>query len=103
MGDPDASAAEAIALAREADTARVDLVVFPELNLTSYAIDDLHGQEALHAASRAALARGGVKTLWADDDLICVGPKAALGSCLLFHAASITDPWREFQRRAQRA
>lgn len=54
-------------------------------------------------ATRTALARGSVKALWADDDLICVGPEAALGSCLLFHAASVTDPWRELQRRrAQR-
>jgi hypothetical protein len=54
------------------------------------------------AATRAALARGDVKALWADDELICVGPEAALGSCLLFHAASVADPWCEFQRRTRR-
>ncbi len=33
----------------------VDLIVFPELSLTSYAIDDLHLQGAMHAATLAAL------------------------------------------------
>ena len=33
-------------MAREADEVGVDLIVYPELNLSSYAIDDLHLQEA---------------------------------------------------------
>ena len=33
--------------ARRADAARVDLAVFPELCVSSYAIDDLHLQTAL--------------------------------------------------------
>ncbi|UZK70556.1 NAD(+) synthase [Sphingomonas sp. S1-29] len=56
VGDPMAAAASTIALAQEADRERVDLVVYPELNLTSYAIDDLHLQDALLAASEAAVA-----------------------------------------------
>jgi NAD+ synthase (glutamine-hydrolysing) len=56
VGDPAANATAAIALAHSAHDAGVDLVVFPELNLSSYAIDDLHLQTALQAATRAAVA-----------------------------------------------
>jgi NAD+ synthase (glutamine-hydrolysing) len=56
VGDPAANAAATIALARQADGEGVDLLVFPELNVSSYAIDDLHLQEAEHAATDAALA-----------------------------------------------
>ena len=56
VGDTAANAEAAIALARRADADGVDLVVFPELNLTSYAIDDLHLQTAQQRATRAALA-----------------------------------------------
>ncbi len=55
VGDPAINAEAAIALAREADDANVDLVVFPELNLSSYAIDDLHLQTAQHHATEAAI------------------------------------------------
>ncbi len=54
VGDPAANAEATIALARQG--ADCDLLVFPELNLTSYAIDDLHLQDAMMAASEAALA-----------------------------------------------
>jgi NAD+ synthase (glutamine-hydrolysing) len=57
VGDAELNADRAIALAREADAHGVDLVVFPELNLTSYAIDDMHLQSAQQDATRAALAR----------------------------------------------
>ena len=56
VGDTAANAEATIALAREADERGVDLVVFPELNLTSYAIDDLHLQTAQHHATEAAIA-----------------------------------------------
>ena len=46
-----------LAEARRADAARVDLVVFPELSVSSYAIDDLHLQDALLDAVEAAIAR----------------------------------------------
>ena len=42
--------------ARRADAARADLVVFPELSVSSYAIDDLHLQAALLDAVEAAVA-----------------------------------------------
>ncbi len=56
VGDTGANAAATIALAREADARGVDLVVFPELNLTSYAIDDLHLQTAQQRATLAGIA-----------------------------------------------
>ncbi|WP_419808549.1 NAD(+) synthase [Sphingomonas sp.] len=57
VGDALANADAAIALAGRADTAGVDLLVFPELNLTSYAIDDLHLQSAQQRATAQALVR----------------------------------------------
>ena len=45
-GDVAANAAGIVALARRADAEGVDLLVLPELALSSYAIDDLHLQDA---------------------------------------------------------
>ena len=56
VGDTGANAEATVALAREADARGVDLTVFPELNLTSYAIDDLHLQAAQQRATLAAIA-----------------------------------------------
>ncbi len=56
VGDPAAGARAAIDLAQQGHEAGADLLVFPELNLTSYAIDDLHLQDALCDATEAALA-----------------------------------------------
>jgi NAD+ synthase (glutamine-hydrolysing) len=56
VGDPAANAAETIALAKRSHDDAVDLVVFPELNVSSYAIDDLHLQAALQGATLGALA-----------------------------------------------
>lgn len=51
VADPAANAQATIALARQGDTAGADLLVFPELNVTSYAIDDLHLQDTILAAT----------------------------------------------------
>jgi NAD+ synthase (glutamine-hydrolysing) len=56
VGDTEANAAATIALAERGAARGVDLMVFPELNLTSYALDDLHLQAAQQAATEAALA-----------------------------------------------
>ncbi|MGN6279438.1 MAG: NAD(+) synthase [Sphingomonas sp.] len=56
VGDPAANAAATIDLATRADADGVDLLVFPELNVSSYAIDDLHLQAAQHQATDAAIA-----------------------------------------------
>src|SRR5438132_14419568 len=46
-GDVAANAASILDLARRGDAEGADLIVYPELCLSSYAIDDLHLQEAL--------------------------------------------------------
>jgi NAD+ synthase (glutamine-hydrolysing) len=56
VGDPAANAEAAVALARDGHEQGADLLVFPELNLSSYAIDDLHLQDALQVATLAAIA-----------------------------------------------
>jgi len=57
VGDPVANAAEILALARRADAARAAVVVFPELSLSAYAIDDLLQQEALLGAVEGEIGR----------------------------------------------
>ncbi len=57
VGDSAANAAATIALVEQAHEQGVDLLVFPELNITSYAIDDLHLQSATQRATDAALAQ----------------------------------------------
>ena len=47
VGDPGANAEETLALMREGETRDIDLMVFPELGLSAYAVDDLHLQDAL--------------------------------------------------------
>jgi NAD+ synthase (glutamine-hydrolysing) len=56
-GDVEFNLDQAIALAREADAKGCDLVVYPELNLSSYAVDDLFMQEAFLDAVEAAIVR----------------------------------------------
>jgi NAD+ synthase (glutamine-hydrolysing) len=55
VGDPRANAEQTIALAREGDAQGADLLVFPELNVTSYAIDDLHLQDTVCEATEAGI------------------------------------------------
>ena len=55
VGDAAANAEATIALARAGHAEGCDVMVFPELGLTSYAIDDLHLQSAQQAATRAAI------------------------------------------------
>jgi len=47
VGDPGANAEETLALMREGHSRHLDLMVFPELGISAYAIDDLHLQDAL--------------------------------------------------------
>jgi NAD+ synthase (glutamine-hydrolysing) len=47
VGDPSANAAETLALMREGEARHVDLMLFPELGISAYAIDDLLLQDAL--------------------------------------------------------
>jgi NAD+ synthase (glutamine-hydrolysing) len=56
VADPTQNARAVLDLAGQAERDGVDLVVFPELCLTGYAIDDLLTQQALLDSARAALA-----------------------------------------------
>ncbi len=56
VGDPAANSAAILDLARQADAARAAIVVFPELSLSAYAIDDLLHQDALLRAVEAEIA-----------------------------------------------
>ena len=62
----------AAALARQAGERGCDLVVFPELNLSSYAVDDLHLQEAFLDAVENGVADF-VKATAALGCVLCVG------------------------------
>ncbi|WP_181707791.1 NAD(+) synthase [Chthonobacter rhizosphaerae] len=55
--DPARNASATIELARRADAEAVDLAVFPELGISSYAQDDLHLQDAILSDVEAALAQ----------------------------------------------
>ncbi|HEX5262215.1 MAG TPA: NAD(+) synthase, partial [Phenylobacterium sp.] len=56
VGDPGFNAAETLALAKEGHARGVDLMLFPELGLSAYAIDDLFLQDALLARVEAEIA-----------------------------------------------
>jgi NAD+ synthase (glutamine-hydrolysing) len=56
IADPVANLEEHIDLAKRADDAGADLVLFPELSLTGYSLDDLFLQETLLAGAESALA-----------------------------------------------
>src|SRR4051794_41778605 len=47
VADPKSNTAETIALMREGNARNVDLMLFPELGISAYAIDDLLLQDAL--------------------------------------------------------
>ena len=56
-GDVTFNVDETLKLARKADAAGVDLAVFPELNISSYAIDDLFLQDAFLDAVEEGIAQ----------------------------------------------
>ncbi|MFN3352051.1 MAG: NAD(+) synthase [Brevundimonas sp.] len=66
--DPKANADEHVRLIEQARAEGVELILFPELSLSAYAIDDLHMQGALIAEVQAELAR----VAKAADGLIAV-------------------------------
>ncbi|PWG02683.1 NAD(+) synthase [Sphingosinicella humi] len=73
-GDVAFNVDQAIAQAEEADRRGVDLVVFPELNLSSYAVDDLHLQEAFLDAVEQGIGRLCEATLGLSPVLIVGAP-----------------------------
>jgi NAD+ synthase (glutamine-hydrolysing) len=57
LGDPAENAARTLALMRRGDAESVALMVFPELGLSAYSLDDLLFQDALLEGVQAAIAR----------------------------------------------
>ncbi|MES2561699.1 MAG: NAD(+) synthase [Pseudomonadota bacterium] len=57
VGDPKSNAEETLALMREGDARHVDLMLFPELGISAYAIDDLLLQDALLDGVEAGIAQ----------------------------------------------
>ena len=55
IADPQANLAEHISLSRRADEGGADVVLFPELSLTGYTLDDLFLQQTLQDAAKTAL------------------------------------------------
>lgn len=86
-GDPARNAEEILAAARRADKARAALVLFPELTITGYAIDDLLLQDALLAAAEQAVARI-VEESRALHPALIVGAPVASGPAL-YNAAIV--------------
>ena len=80
-GDPETNAAEMLALARRADKAHAGLVVFPELGLSGYAIDDLLLQNALQEAVKAQLKKI-VDASWKLFPTLIVGAPLAMDGAL---------------------
>jgi NAD+ synthase (glutamine-hydrolysing) len=74
-GDVAFNVDQAIALAEEADQKGCDLVVYPELNISSYAVDDLFLQEAFLDAVEDGIARF-------RDSTAKLGPVFAIGAPL---------------------
>jgi NAD+ synthase (glutamine-hydrolysing) len=56
IGDPDFNANATLELARQGHAQGVGLMVFPELGISGYSIDDLFGQDALLRAVNTAIA-----------------------------------------------
>jgi NAD+ synthase (glutamine-hydrolysing) len=57
VGDPGANAAQTLEMAKAGDAEGCDLMLFPELGISAYAIDDLLLQDALLRRVDAELAR----------------------------------------------
>jgi NAD+ synthase (glutamine-hydrolysing) len=57
VGDPKSNSEETFALMREGDARNADLMLFPELGISAYAIDDLLLQDALLDGVEAGIAR----------------------------------------------
>lgn len=74
VADPARNAASVIALAKEADADGVDLLIFPELNLSAYAIDDLFLQDALLSGVERAIAEVAEKTAQLSPVLLVGAP-----------------------------
>ena len=73
-GDVSFNVDQTLELAREAQERGVDLAVFPELNISSYAIDDLFLQDAMLDAVEQGIARLAKESAKLDTVLIVGAP-----------------------------
>jgi NAD+ synthase (glutamine-hydrolysing) len=80
LADPRANAEALIGVAKEADANGAALVLFPELALTGYALDDLFFQEALQEAALGALAQVREASRAMQAALIVGAPLRVLGA-----------------------
>ncbi|GAW41621.1 Glutamine-dependent NAD(+) synthetase [Brevundimonas sp. SH203] len=87
VGDPKANAGEHLTLIRQAGEQGADLMVFPELSLSAYAIDDLHMQAALLDEVERQIAV--VAEATADADLIAVIGAPIRSGDALFNCAVV--------------
>ena len=80
VGDPDFNFLETMRLAARGDAAKAALMVFPELGLSSYAIEDLLFQDALLRAVERRIGQ-------------LVEASQQLFPVLIVGASSTTPPW----------
>ncbi|MEX6508113.1 NAD(+) synthase [Jiella sp. M17.18] len=74
LADPAGNCRFVLDLVRQAEDERCDLVIFPELCMSGYAIDDLHLQEALLSGVEAALATLKAETAEIDCTFVVGAP-----------------------------
>ncbi|MBU6374345.1 MAG: NAD(+) synthase [Alphaproteobacteria bacterium] len=93
VGAPLVNVAAATPLVAEADTQGAALVLFPELSLSAYAIDDLHLQDALLDAVEQGIATLAAETAGLRPALIVGAPlrhRGAVYNCaIVIHAGRI--------------
>jgi len=87
IGDPRANGDEHHALILQAAEAGADLIVFPELSLSAYAIDDLHMQAALLEAVERQIAR--LARLTQDTGIVAVVGAPLRNGDSLFNCAVV--------------
>ncbi len=85
LGDPAFNASETVGLAREAADRRAVIALFPELGLSAYSCEDLFHQQALLAATEAAIGRVAAET--ADLELLVVVGAPVAVDGLLYNCA----------------
>ncbi|MCB9897673.1 MAG: NAD(+) synthase [Planctomycetes bacterium] len=90
LADPGSNGARVIGLFEQAVARGASLVLFPELSLSGYALDDLHQQDALLDAVRAALARV-VDATRGRPALLLVGAPLRFGARLFNCAVAVAD------------
>jgi NAD+ synthase (glutamine-hydrolysing) len=92
VGDPGFNAAQTLALAKDGAAAGCDLMLFPELGLSAYAIDDLFLQDALLARVEAEIA-GLAKASAKLSPVLIVGAPVRHGGAL-YNAAVVISRGR---------